>query len=174
MKNYMETEFLLDSLRESYEKVKNPLFIWEAFKICREDFHAIPGWVLEYLDAVADKLLELPNKYESGDPGQRASADICSVLGMKKKKGARSVFSNYRHYKNNQEIVSKVCERIVKQTPQGIVDDEKVTHAMRKVAKEFNVEYGTVRKLYYEWLEKMELDELEKKIKRMKKRANKK
>jgi hypothetical protein len=151
MKNNMETEFLLDSLRESYEKGKNPLFIWETFKICREDLHAIPGWVMEYFDSVADKLLELPNKYESGEPGQRASDDICRILGMKKKKGARSVFSNYRHYKNNQEIVSKVCERIVKQTPQGIVDDEKITHAMRAVAKEMKVDYRTVKRLYYKW-----------------------
>jgi len=149
----------LDAIHISYEENQNPLLVWEALELCMDASYPFPDWVSEYLKEVASKLLELPKKRDDlKNPSTektlpRAAFDVSKALGMSES-GSGDIFSSYLIFKRNQEIVSRVCGRIVRDTPQGIEDGEKVTHAMEAVAKEMNVEYSIVRKLYYEWVDK--------------------
>jgi hypothetical protein len=40
-----------------YRKTKNPLFLWQAYQICRKEKFAIPGWIYKYFDDCAGKIL---------------------------------------------------------------------------------------------------------------------
>jgi hypothetical protein len=152
MKNNLETEFMLDSIRQGYEDEKNPLFVWEAFKICMDESLYIPDWVFRYFNEVAGKLLELPRKYKTVSSDERSADEICGILGLSTKKGSRPVYEKYRIYERNREIISRISRRVFKQTESGMREVEKVTDAIEAVSKEVNLSFEAVREIYYDYV----------------------
>ena len=135
-------EMELDTILVNFQESKNPLFVWEAFKLCRDHGQKVPDWVFEYFDNVASNLISLSEREKMSD--QRAADEVYDVLGMSKFK-PRDIFDRFALYKRNQNIVQKIC---------NLIEDKKtkVTHAMKAVSKEMKLEYGTVRKIFYDWL----------------------
>jgi hypothetical protein len=60
-----------------YKTTKNPLFLWEVFRLCREEDLLIPEWVNNYFDDCASKLLT------AKDPGERAPFLCYEALDFK-------------------------------------------------------------------------------------------
>ena len=60
-----------------YKKTKNPLFLWEVYRLCRTEKATIPEWVYKYLDDCAGKILT------NNDPGDRAASLCHEALGLK-------------------------------------------------------------------------------------------
>ena len=62
-----------------YKTTKNPLFLWEIYRLCRKEEIAIPKWVYKYFDECADKILI------NNDPGDKAPSLCHEALGLKSK-----------------------------------------------------------------------------------------
>lgn len=62
-----------------YERTGNPLLAWDMILECRKDNKAFPDWVLEYLESVAEELVNLK------PPKGKAAAEIRDALGFKGK-----------------------------------------------------------------------------------------
>ena len=60
-----------------YKKTKNPLFLWEVYRLCRTENAPIPEWIYKYLDDCAGKILT------NNDPGERAASLCHEALGLK-------------------------------------------------------------------------------------------
>ena len=135
-------EMELDSLHINFQDSGNPLFIWGAFRLCREQGQEIPDWVFEYFENVASNLIALSEREEMSS--DRASAEVYEALGMKKL-SPRDIFERFSLYKRNQDIVSKICYLIE-------TEKAKITHALTTVSEEKGLEFGTVRKIFYDWL----------------------
>ena len=75
---------------------------------------------------------------------ERASTEVYDALGMKKY-SSRNIFERFSLYKRNQDIVSRICYLIEK-------EKAKTTHALATVSEEKGLESGTVRKIFYDWL----------------------
>ena len=146
--SYFEREFELHRLKEYYKESSNPLYAWEALNFCLKRNYTIPEWVLRYFEEASSNIMELAGKQEMLD--QRASAEVYKALDMSKK-GSRNVFDRYQVACKRDEMVARVCSRITKETPHGLCDGEKVTHAIEKVAEEFGVSPETVQEAYYKW-----------------------
>jgi hypothetical protein len=163
MKNLL-LQMELDVIHVSYKESRNPLLVWQALELCLDEKYPMPDWISDYLKEVASALLDLPKKRdELKKPSAekslpRAAFDVCKALGMSQP-GSTDIFSNYLIYNRNQEIVSRVCGLIVRETSQGIEDHAKVTRAMETIAQEMKVEYSTVMDLYYKWVKKKILQE---------------
>jgi hypothetical protein len=138
----MKMQLELDAILINYQESHNPLFVWEAFQYCRDYGKEIPDWIFEYLENVASNLLSLSKRDKMSS--QRAAAEVYDVLGMSKFK-PRDIFDRFALYKRNQNIVRRIC---------NLIEDKKkkVTHAMEAVSEELELEYGTVRKIFYDWL----------------------
>jgi hypothetical protein len=52
--------YLIEDLKDYYEKLGNPLFVWEAYQVARKWDIPLPDWVLKYLDEAAEGLLYQP------------------------------------------------------------------------------------------------------------------
>jgi hypothetical protein len=94
----------LSYIEESYRKDKNPLLAWEAYLYARENKKPIPGWVLEYLDASAQRLFEkIPRK--------NASNHIASAFGMYSQ-GKGNVFRRFFGFKERCKVVLSIMQKI--------------------------------------------------------------
>jgi predicted RNA methylase len=135
-------EMELDTILVNFQESKNPLFVWEAFKFCRDNGKEIPDWVFEYFGNVASNLISLSERERMSD--QRAADEVYGALEMSKLK-PRDIFDRFSLYKRNQNIVQRIC---------NLIEDKKkkVTHAITAVSEQMELEYGTVRKIFYDWL----------------------
>ena len=96
----------LDQYRQSFDETNNPLYIWEAYRLCRHFDKPWPdyvveymNWIMEYLDGVANGLLN--NK------GNKPS-DCALHLGFELKDGGPSQFRQYETARNMEYIVGEV------------------------------------------------------------------
>ena len=155
----LHTQFFLDALEEGYKDIGNPLFAWEALKICREGSLSIPEWALKYFEEAASSLLDVADKTRNPDDNskKRPSTEIPKALKMNKP-GSIDVFDQYNNYYRDQEIIRRICGRLVKDTPDGIVANETLEDAKKNVAGEKLDGFGqkfvteaTVYRVYREW-----------------------
>ncbi|MGD8993030.1 MAG: hypothetical protein PVI00_16350 [Desulfobacterales bacterium] len=135
-------EMEIDTIFVNFQITKNPLFVWEAFKLCREHGKEVPDWVYEYFENVASNLLSLSEREKMSK--QRAANEVYEALEMSQL-SPRDIFDRFSLYKRNQNIVQRIC---------SLIEDKKkkVTHAVAAVSEEMKLEYGTVRKIFYDWL----------------------
>ncbi|BBO70974.1 hypothetical protein DSCA_49040 [Desulfosarcina alkanivorans] len=70
-----------------YKRTENPLFAWDMVLECCKEEKTFPGWVMDYLEDVAEELVNLsPTK-------KRAPEEIRDALGFKGKP-----FEQYRQF----------------------------------------------------------------------------
>jgi hypothetical protein len=155
----LHTQFFLDALKEGYDDIGNPIFAWEALKICREESLPIPEWALKYFEEAASSLLDVAEKARNPDDNskKRPSTEIPKALRMNKR-GSIDVFDQYNNYFRDQEIIRGLCNRLVKDTPDGIMANEILEDAKKNVAKEKLEGFGqkfvtevTVYRVYRKW-----------------------
>jgi len=135
-------EMELDTILVNFQESKNPLFVWEAFMLCRDHEQEIPDWVFTYFENVASNLISLSEREKMS--GQRAANEVYEALEMSQL-SPRDIFDRFSLYKRNQNIVQQIC---------NLIEDKKrkVTHAITAVSEEMELEYGTVRKIFFDWL----------------------
>ncbi len=137
-------EMELDTILINYQESDNPLFVWEAFKYCRDNGKEIPDWVYEYFENVASNLLSLSKRDRMSD--KRASAEVHEALGMKKL-GSRDIFDRFSIYKRNQNIVSRISSLIID-------ENMKFTHATKVVSEEMHLGQESITNIFYNWVDK--------------------
>ena len=128
--------FTLNRLKRLNSHNPNPLYAWKAYKHSREFGMPIPGWVLNYLDDSATKLLaiEQPEK-------NKVARAISDAIGMKKQ-GRGTVFANYRKIERDLKIAVRVSELIEKEKEER--GSCKETAIYDEVAKELDCDRSTV------------------------------
>jgi hypothetical protein len=138
-------DFQLDVLSQYFEEDKNPLFVFEAYAICRKRERPLPYWVLGYLDQIAEKLLSLGERKKTFRG--RTSAQVYEALGMSQRH-PRNVFVRYQISNRERMIWARVESLICK--------GKKVTDAFEEVLRESREEgwspacnLQTVKKAYY-------------------------
>jgi hypothetical protein len=50
----------------AYLENRNPVFVWKAYRECREGGFELPTWILEYFDSAAQRLCELEGRAHTG------------------------------------------------------------------------------------------------------------
>ncbi|GAB6909708.1 hypothetical protein DESC_930031 [Desulfosarcina cetonica] len=74
--------------KSEFERTGNPLYAWDMILECRKENKSFPQWVLDYLEVVADELLDLE------PPKGKAPAQIRDAMGFKGKP-----FEEYRRFR---------------------------------------------------------------------------
>ena len=118
-------EMELGTIFDNYQNTKNPLFVWVAFKSCRDNGQVIPDWVFEYFENVASNLISLSEREKMS--GHRAANEVYEALEMSQL-SPRDIFDRFSLYKRNQNIVQRIC---------NLLEDKKkkVTHAITEVSE---------------------------------------
>ncbi len=70
-----QAKFRLKILHRIFSKMgkKNPLFVYEGFRICRQHGFIIPEWIFEHFDEIANNLFEVVEEKQSDDAQKTAS-----------------------------------------------------------------------------------------------------
>ena len=123
-----------------FEQTGNPLYIWAAYKRARTLPGPIPGWILKYLDEVADMLLV----------GKNQLSDAALCLGFELKDGGHGPFLQFV----KEQIKIFAYDEVVK----IIQDPEKsIEFACEKAGEKIREYWGddydlqTIKKWYYEF-----------------------
>ena len=136
-------DFYCVHLHNQYQKTKNPLFVWEAFVVSRNNSTGIQRWIVDYFCKCADKLINLENV------GDRAAPDVYSALEMKG--GSKGVFERYQHFK----LELKGCYLVLKlkrENPQRKLYDD----IYEDIGKKLNVKKDTIKKWHHKHKELLE------------------
>jgi hypothetical protein len=52
----MRVEDLIAHQQRAYESTRDPIYVWDGYRICRAGRLELPDWILNYFDAVANDL----------------------------------------------------------------------------------------------------------------------
>lgn len=80
VRRYRELELI--ELEEDFKREGNPVFIWQAIAIARRYGIELPEWVLEYLAASADSLLDIREEVADGKRAGKEAERVGKVLGF--------------------------------------------------------------------------------------------
>lgn len=124
----MNLLFFLDAQRERYEESRNPIFFWEALKICLDEKHPLPDWVSGYLLEAASKLLDLSELAQRQGLDKRASEKFYEALG-----GVKNMFTRHGNLIRDLDILTDICQQIIAAgNPSS--DEEGIEKILRTVA----------------------------------------
>ncbi|MCG8097264.1 MAG: hypothetical protein JAZ17_27190 [Candidatus Thiodiazotropha endolucinida] len=127
---------------EVYRKTNNPLYIWQAYSMCREVDLPIPDWILEYLDQCS---INLMNHWDN--PPKESANAIAKSLNMVSP-GRGSVFTETsRRDLNIAFFMAGSLQMDPKLKPDQLYDS---------LAKRFGVHRSTVQRAWVEWRDKQE------------------
>ncbi len=134
----------IEDRRRRYLETGNPLYVWQAYRTCRELETDVPEWALVYLDHVAVSLLEPTAKKK--DP-----KFVARALDLDVGRGDSSAF---RDIEQDQQGPTKYGQAVIShlRTHGG-----QETYAIAEVAKQEGVSESTVRRSLESWLESIEL-----------------
>jgi len=93
----------LGYFHEKYLEWSNPLYVWYAYKLCRDYNHKIPEWISQYFDESAKNLARIKS------PESRASALAYEALGMNKM-GKGTPFSDFYDVELGIKVANRVKE----------------------------------------------------------------
>jgi len=129
----------LDALEREYEETENPLCVWDAWSLARGWGHAVPSWVLAYMDDTAKMLLRSENK----------TKDVPSILGFTPALSRpKSAFESYTHLRAKTFAVTRV-KMLLRENPDDVEALAKAALAVED-RYGFRPEESTVRRWYYE------------------------
>jgi len=131
--------WLDEVFQRDFAETGNPLAAWDAFLLARKMKEPIPGWVLEYLEMVADRLLR---------PNNTASRTAW-CLGFQGGAGP-GPWKQYLSYQVRRTAIAHM-RRKAKTQPEKAIDDLCV-EVVGEVKKRWGVtvEWDTIKRWYYE------------------------
>jgi hypothetical protein len=124
----------LEHLGVEYEKNRNPLYAWTAYRAAREIGCPVPDWALEYLEEAAEEICILRHRR-----GRVSHTDIAKAVKLAGTPGKKNAFSSYRNTK---------WRRHAKTVESNIVQGDKETYAIEGAAKQWGVSESTVRRAW--------------------------
>ena len=83
--------------RDGFKATNNPLFVWEAIRICYKEHTPLPQWVMEYLHEVAEKLCTKDETKKGND----LAPVIARAFGLLPER--QNIFSMYETEKRDLE-----------------------------------------------------------------------
>ena len=101
--------------KTEFKRTGNPLYAWDMILECRKENKIFPEWVMEYLEDVAEELVNIsPSK-------NRMSEKIRDALGFKGKPfGDYQRFLNVRDRKSESEFMWTVYQWIEERLEPGV------------------------------------------------------
>ena len=130
-----------------YRRSKNPLWAWYAYQFARERKWSIPEWFLNYLDVIADRLLEMSSddyqheRRYSADGPQSLQAAIAEALNLKNT-GGQTQFIRFAKDFRDLEIYLQV------QDARQLMPDRSDTKIFKKIATHFDdLDHDGIRKI---------------------------
>ncbi len=140
-------DVFFEIIEARYRRSKNPLWAWYAYQFARKRGWSVPEWFLNYLDVIADRLLEMSSddyqherRYSADDP-QPLQAAIAEALDLKTT-GGQTKFIRFAKEFRDLEIYLQV------QDERQLMPDRSDTKIFRKVAKQFDdLDYDAIRKI---------------------------
>jgi len=130
--------FSLDKFLEYFSEENNPTYLWMIRAFCRRNNQAVPERVEQYLDDVGERLIELADRKDWSD--RKAATEVYRAHDMSKS-GSHDPFDRYQIAQRNRLAIGRVNVRKMR--------GERITHALKKVAKELSVEYSLLRDVWY-------------------------
>jgi hypothetical protein len=130
--------------KSEFERTGNPLFVWDMILECRMDGKPFPDWVLDYLEDVAEELVNLR------PPKGKLAHQVRDALGFKGKP-----FEEYKRFvvdrqsRENFDFRWRVFHWINEKLESGV----KITSVYRDAAATFlggKNKWRTIQKLYLE------------------------
>lgn len=118
-----------------YERTKNPLAIWMAWRACRAGGVSPPDWILDYLDRVAGQL----SVWEDGTALDAWAAVALELRrpGRQGRSGRGNVFGRFWEDLDRLAIAADVASRMIQ-------DGHKPYLAKEEVAKTRGINKSTV------------------------------
>ena len=129
--------------REAYQYAtsRNPVHVWRAFLAARKGDHAIPPWVLEYLEQSAQKLEPIfTRKYEKGETVD--PSEITDALGLTGQAGGGRGPVKQAQARSRRLAMAQLVFALEKQKAGEWTRADVISH----VADQFGVHDSTVRK----------------------------
>jgi hypothetical protein len=144
----LRLEMELDAIHNFYKEKHNPLFLWEALKLCSCNYRPLPYWATNYFRDAAAKLLALAARQEKA--GERAAFEVYRALGMKKP-GSGNIFTQYQRRQREQKVIWKILDK-AEFNEKGEI--ENIVKLLKEVTEELKkedsmLEFGTVSDIYF-------------------------
>ena len=140
-------DMFFEIIEARYRRSKNPLWAWYAYQFARKRGWSVPEWFLDYLDGIADCLLEMStesfqrDRRDSADDPQPLQAVIAEALNLKTI-GGQTQFVRFANEFRDLEIYLQVQDE--RQRPPFLSD----TKIFKKIAKRFDdLEHDAIRKI---------------------------
>ena len=124
----------LERLGVEYEKNRNPLYAWTAYRAARENGYPVPDWALEYLEEAAEEICILRHRR-----GGVSHTDIAKAVKLAGTPGKKNAFSSYRN---------EIWRLHAKTVSSNMVEGDKETYAIEGAAKQLGVSKSTVRRAW--------------------------
>ncbi len=124
----------LEHLGVEYEKNRNPLYAWSAYRSARENGCPVPDWALECLDEAAEEIYILTYRR-----GRVSNTDIAKAVKLAGTPGGKNAFSSYRN---------EIWKLLAKTVSSNMVEGDKETYAIEGAAKQLGVSKSTVRRAW--------------------------
>jgi len=100
-----DTQYL-NGARDLWLEQSNPFWVWVAIKTSIRNDHAMPQWVCEYLEKVADQLFS--DNASAGDFARK----LPSILGFRAKKGPKHPLKISKRMLKNEQFAMKFAKHI--------------------------------------------------------------
>lgn len=135
--------------RRQFSATGSVVYAWAAFHCARRSGLEPPEWVLEYLEEVAKRMVELGKA-----PPERIGTSLATALGMVRGAGRGTDLSRFRDFEMMMDVARDVAHRME--------SGESLTAAQHSVAEARSIDSSTVRRYCAQALEiaKLALDEL--------------
>ena len=117
-----------------FKETRNPLYVWATILACCKDKDSFPEWVLNYLQDVGGKLLEITS------PHGEASYLVKNALGFYYGK----YFSQYHKPRIKEKVFNRVIEERLKRK------HGQKTEIFNDIGGEFELSEDTIKKYFYE------------------------
>ena len=122
----------LEHLGVEYEKNRNPLYAWTAYRGAREIGCPVPDWALECLEEAAEEICILAHRR-----GRISHTDIAKAVKLAGTRGKGNAFSSYRN---------TMWRQYAKTVESNMAQGDKETYAIEGAAKQWGVSKSTIRR----------------------------
>ncbi len=124
----------LEHLGVEYEKNRNPLYAWTAYRGAREIGCPVPDWALECLEEAAEEICILAHRR-----GRISHTDIAKAVKLAGTRGKGNAFSSYRN---------TMWRQYANTVESNMAQGDKETYAIEDVAKKVGASASTIRRIW--------------------------
>ena len=137
----------LVELEESFAYDPNPVFVLRAFRMARSAGIEPGDWILEHLDDLADRILEIGEEGEAPQHATEAER-VGKAVGFETGKGETGKFAAAKLVQRDRQIVFLVDDWIAEQKELKPKQRPKITSAYAEIAPKFEVDSSTIGRAY--------------------------